>query len=329
MSDDGSREIDVAAKNVLDEHDSYESLEPTIQYHSCWKKKHIIRILNKRGWCPVKGDGPIQGGICYVQKVSGCKCGSNWKLLPKLHVDCIGGKVSLAKLLARDGLTGVAPRTFSNFASFRKALTEGNVSTGKWYVKVSHLNGRRGVICFNSPAEAEKHCEAVEKDKPSWYRYVIQEQVPNLYLFQGKKMLLRLWGLVTVAGGEDNIWFHISKRLRANIMNSSYENDSTERDADVEHCTKNVFDNTSDWEHYERVWPRCAEVAASVVQSMIRLWTKRGLPPMLNDGQGFFNHLAFDFIPAVTPNGIHPYLIEVNVDPSFRNPCPETKYVFI
>eukprot|EP01064_Diplonema_japonicum_P036418 TRINITY_DN8160_c0_g1_i1.p1 TRINITY_DN8160_c0_g1~~TRINITY_DN8160_c0_g1_i1.p1 ORF type:complete len:381 (+),score=55.68 TRINITY_DN8160_c0_g1_i1:81-1145(+) len=301
-------------------------------YHSCWKKKHIIRILANRGWqsepASMGCEACKQGGICYVQKSRGCKCGASWKLIPKSNMDCLGGKVSLAKLLVRDGITEVAPITFFNFESFQRTFLSNREALGnsKWYVKVSHLNARKGVTCFPNAAEAYNHCVAVEKGKEDWHRYVIQEQVPDLYLHDGKKMLLRMWAVLTVNHSGD-IWLHVSRRLRANIMQVAYTENSTERDADVEHSTANVFASTSDWVHYKTVWAQALQSSLKVVKAMIRHWDKKGLPaPIQNQDSGLFNHLAFDYIPSVTASGtLRPYLLEVNVDPSFRNKCPETK----
>eukprot|EP01059_Diplonema_ambulator_P004858 TRINITY_DN14599_c0_g4_i1.p1 TRINITY_DN14599_c0_g4~~TRINITY_DN14599_c0_g4_i1.p1 ORF type:complete len:362 (+),score=72.06 TRINITY_DN14599_c0_g4_i1:1082-2167(+) len=300
-------------------------------YHSCWKKKHIVRVLAKKGWeaePAAKGAEACRtGGICYVQKVSGCKCGALWKLVPKSHMDCLGGKVSLAKLLLREGITEVAPTTFFNFDTFNKVFTsnQDSLGTNKWYVKVSHLNARKGVTCFPSAQEAHRHCAAIEKGKPSWYRYVIQEQVPDLYLHEGKKMLLRMWAFITVHPSTD-IYLHVSKRMRANCMNNEYQEGCTERDADVEHDTANVFSSTADWVHYKQIWALGLQTAIKVVRAMVRFWDRKGYPaPLQSPSCGLFNHLAFDFVPSVTPQGLRPYLLEVNVDPSFRNKCPETR----
>ncbi|KAJ9461342.1 Tubulin glycylase 3C [Diplonema papillatum] len=302
--------------------------------HACMKKKHINRQLVARGWAsdPAKVAEAAcpDGGICYVQKVSGCKCGATWKLLPKAYMDCIGGKVSLAKMLVRSSLLDVAPRTYFTFESFRQAHVTGMTGNGKWYVKISHLNARRGVTCFPSSAEADAHCAKIEQDKPSWMRYVIQEEVPSMYLYDGKKMLLRLWAFITVHDNSGEIWLHISHRLRANAMHNAYDSSSTERDADVEHCTQNLFGSTSQWEHYNTIWPKCAATCVRICKSMVALWDKKGLPPLRTTDSlrpsGQFNHLAFDFVPSISHDGtVKPYLLEVNVDPSFRNSCPETK----
>ena len=306
-------------------------------YHSCWKKKSISRVLLKRGWrkepTAKAAEACPGGGICYVQKVNGCPCKANWKLLPKAYVDCIGGKVSLAKVLVRDNITDIAPRTYYNFDTFSEACDRGVVAaTGsKWYVKVSHMNARRGVTCYNTAEEARLYCKSLEVNKPTWFRYVIQEEVPRLVLHNERKMLLRLWTFVTVHGGTGDIWLHVCRRLRANAMRNGYDPKSTERDADVEHCTDNVFESTADdWEPFQRVWAQCASAAHKVVKSMVDLWHRRNLPPMEKEGSGRFNHLAFDFIPSYEADGtIKPYLLEVNVDPSFCNKCTETQYVLV
>eukprot|EP01061_Rhynchopus_euleeides_P015351 TRINITY_DN26215_c0_g1_i1.p2 TRINITY_DN26215_c0_g1~~TRINITY_DN26215_c0_g1_i1.p2 ORF type:complete len:352 (+),score=112.00 TRINITY_DN26215_c0_g1_i1:69-1124(+) len=317
----------------MESSDSFpEEHDGTTTFHSCWKKKHITRALVRRGWkkeLAARGaEACPNGGVCYVQKVNGCKCMADWKLLPKAYVDCIGGKVSLAKMLVRDNLTHLGPRTFFKYSTFCEALDAGVLPTSgsKWYVKVSHMNARRGVSCYPSAEEARRYCETLETDKPAWFRYVIQEEVPRLYLFNGRKMLLRLWSFISVHGGTGDIWLHVNRRLRANAMRSGYDPDSTGRDADVEHCTDNVFESTTDdWDHFESVWDQCFMACHKVVKSMVTLWQKKGIPPPQEEGTGRFNHLAFDFIPSVNPDGsIKPYLLEVNVDPSFCNKCTET-----
>ena len=315
---------------------SSDSLGEEKTFHSCWKKKHITRILSRRGWkkdLAAKGaEACANGGICYVQKVNGCKCMADWKLLPKAYVDCIGGKVSLAKMLIRDNLTQIAPKTFFHYTTFCDAIDSGLLPpTGsKWYVKISHMNARRGVTCYNTAEEARTFCATLEVDKPAWFRYVIQQEVPNLYLYNGKKMLLRLWSFISVHGGTGDIWLHINRRLRANAMRVGYDPDSTERDSDVEHCTDNVFQSTSeDWDQYDQVWDQCALACHKVVKSMVALWDKKGIPPKMREGSGQYNHLAFDFIPSVQADGsVKPLLLEVNVDPSFCNNCTETAYVY-
>eukprot|EP01063_Lacrimia_lanifica_P037715 TRINITY_DN782_c0_g1_i1.p1 TRINITY_DN782_c0_g1~~TRINITY_DN782_c0_g1_i1.p1 ORF type:complete len:362 (+),score=147.77 TRINITY_DN782_c0_g1_i1:34-1119(+) len=308
--------------------------EGTRQFHTCWKKKHITRVLVKRGWkseATAKAEFACEeGGVCYVQKLHGCPCGASWKLVPKCYMDCIGGKVSLAKLLARNNITDIQTPTFPAYRFFKAAAVAGQINLqSKWFVKISHLNARKGVTCYQNADLADAACQVLETqrtDSGKLIRYVIQEEVPRPYLFDGKKMLLRLWAVLSVHGGTGDIWLHVSRRLRANTMQHSYTTHASAWETDVEHDTLNVFASTAEWEHYQSVWSQASGIAHRVVQCLMAHWDKKGIPPPLKQGSGLFNHLAFDFIPSRNPDGsLRPYLLEINVDPSFRNPCTETK----
>eukprot|EP00755_Sulcionema_specki_P009121 Sspe_Gene.6193::Locus_2080_Transcript_2_2_Confidence_0.667_Length_1226::g.6193::m.6193 len=246
-------------------------------------------------------------------------------MTPRRSLNCLGMKYTFANLIEAHGLGRWCPPTFTSIAALRKALATKAISPdGRWFVKISNMNGRRGVTCFNTIGEADACCAELEEKSTATY-YVVQAEVPSPLLLDSRKVLMRLWGLFTIDHSGE-MWLHISKRLRVNTMQDKYGEDDAPS-ANIEHNTNNFFEDSQDWSLYPSIWPQCCGVAIGVAKAMVASWSARPKtkpPPVMHPSGGYYNFLGFDFIPSTAGGEASPVLLEVNTDPSFRNKCTET-----
>eukprot|EP01062_Namystynia_karyoxenos_P083973 TRINITY_DN9789_c0_g1_i1.p1 TRINITY_DN9789_c0_g1~~TRINITY_DN9789_c0_g1_i1.p1 ORF type:complete len:405 (+),score=85.81 TRINITY_DN9789_c0_g1_i1:75-1289(+) len=337
--------------------------------HACWKKKRVLRELELRGWELLRSDAkppyPPNLRFCFQQRTHGCSCGAPWRMLPRRCVDIIGAKTALARLLSESGLQHLAPTTFRSLSDFRQHLAQqprGSPRTrqrakdecgGRWFVKVSHLNARQGVRCLHSAEEAKGWAEDINRTQPRWWRYVIQAEVRRPTLVEGHKVMLRLWAVIVITApwtatgrrqplqqqqvDDAAVELHISRRLRVNKMLAPFAGHCSDGDvnSDVQNSDENAFADSTEWVHYCPLWEGAAATATSVTEALLARWKADAAvcppPPPLGDGSsGWYNNLAFDFVPSDTDEAGNssatprPVLVEVNVDPSMCHRCSET-----
>eukprot|EP01063_Lacrimia_lanifica_P028449 TRINITY_DN4154_c3_g1_i1.p1 TRINITY_DN4154_c3_g1~~TRINITY_DN4154_c3_g1_i1.p1 ORF type:complete len:405 (+),score=131.52 TRINITY_DN4154_c3_g1_i1:64-1278(+) len=300
-------------------------------FHGVGSQRHVVRLLQMLGvekvlkdehtpYTDDLADGEsATNAICFKHVKDGCTCGAFWRCIPRTSCTMLGGKVSMEKMLRQFGMTGIYPRTFLSLAEW-EANREAEEADGpaKWFVKVSHLHSRKGMLCSSDPDAIRDHVNALEKR----HKYVIQKEVANPLILDGYKMLLRLWVLLTIHP-DGGVMIHFSRRLRVNRLMEKYSTSEASSDADLCHHPANVFADSRKWGLYPQYWSSCVTTADALIRSLLRKWqpTFGSLVPA--EG-GRYNVFAIDYIPTTAHEAV---LIEANVDPGFRNKCTETKFV--
>ena len=250
----------------------------------------------------------------------GCPCRARWRCIPRGYANVLGGKVSMARLFRAYKLNHLCPTTYISLQEYterHEAEEDGQIV--KWFVKVSHGNSRKGMICATCPDDIAAHVSTFPRN----FRYVIQREVDNPLLIDGYKALLRLWVLMTVHQ-DGSVGLHFSRRLRVNRLQSKYDAEDPSPKGDMCHHPPNIFDDSSTWAHYPVYWHSCVEVAELILRTMLDRWRTRPSlhPPLiLRPDGGMYNIFAMDYVPNTKGESV---LIETNVDPGFKNRCSET-----
>ena len=232
----------------------------------------------------------------------------------------LGGKVSMARLFRSYRLSRLCPTTYVNIEEYdRMKDEEEGGELVKWFIKISHGNSRKGMLCTTDPEAVHAHVATF----PKRFRYVIQREVPNPLLKDGYKLLLRLWVLICV-NRDGSVGLHFSKRLRVNRLQSKYDTTVSSSKGDLCHYPPNIFENSQTWEKYHVYWASCVATADLILRTMLQRWKESpAAHPALRmprDG-GVYNIFAMDYIPNTSGEAV---LIEANVDPGFKNRCSET-----
>eukprot|EP01064_Diplonema_japonicum_P024239 TRINITY_DN3476_c0_g1_i1.p1 TRINITY_DN3476_c0_g1~~TRINITY_DN3476_c0_g1_i1.p1 ORF type:complete len:388 (+),score=59.63 TRINITY_DN3476_c0_g1_i1:66-1166(+) len=303
-----------------------DSSEDTRLYiHGMGHQKHVIKLMQDAGVRKVSkteeipwGEGEEANAICFLHKTAGCDCGAAWRCIPRQFLSMLGGKVAMEKLFRTYGLSEIYPKTFINLQEYLRGREEHNTpgKASKWFVKVSHMNSRKMMICSTDSDEISEHVESF----PATYKYVIQKEVENPLLIDGHKTLLRLWVLVTYHP-DGTTYLHFSRRLRLNKLQAEYDVDSSSAEADLCHKTSCIYKDASLWPLYRKMWSQCVDVAELIIKTVMKKWLEHpGFGPP--ESGGLYNIFAMDYVPTEDGQAV---LIEANVDPGFKNKCPETK----
>eukprot|EP01060_Flectonema_neradi_P036338 TRINITY_DN6961_c2_g1_i1.p1 TRINITY_DN6961_c2_g1~~TRINITY_DN6961_c2_g1_i1.p1 ORF type:complete len:359 (+),score=63.60 TRINITY_DN6961_c2_g1_i1:193-1269(+) len=291
--------------------------------HAMGHQKLLLRTLQGEGVEKViKGNeiswsNSTDSAVCFIHLTNGCTCGAAWRVLPRSYLSIVGGKVSMTRLLRSFRQANMTPTTFVNFSEYMagKAAEEVNGPI-KWFVKVSHMNSRKCMLCSTQEEEIRNHIASF----PGHYKYVIQKEVQNPMLIDGYKILLRLWVLLIV-NNDGTVSLHFSRRMRINRLRSRYDADNPSTDGDLKHQGGSIFSDAQKWEHYPKLWGGCVETADSLLRMTIKKWETCRRMTFPKAG-GLFNIFAMDYVPT---NDVDPVLIEANVDPGFQHKCVETK----
>eukprot|EP01062_Namystynia_karyoxenos_P071054 TRINITY_DN66470_c0_g1_i1.p1 TRINITY_DN66470_c0_g1~~TRINITY_DN66470_c0_g1_i1.p1 ORF type:complete len:404 (+),score=102.19 TRINITY_DN66470_c0_g1_i1:69-1214(+) len=307
--------------------------------HGCIHHKHLLACLEEAGAERVKRKEEVpsaRAALCLVHAgAAGCPCRSPWRIAPRALTGLLGGKYSLARLLASEGADSVAPETYVTVRGWESRKPDCGAVPCKWFVKISHQCSRRGMLCSADPAEIAAYASSL----PKHVRYVIQREAASPLLLGGRKVILRLWALLTVSGAAPgSAQLHFSRRLRVNRLGAPYSADAVGRDADLAHESCNAFPDSAQWDLYPHLWEECRAVSEKVLRVALRRWVadlrrhpapgegpQPGTAPPPSGG--WLNIFAFDFVPSCSASASlpRPVLLEVNVDPGFQNKCAETR----
>eukprot|EP01061_Rhynchopus_euleeides_P048014 TRINITY_DN9985_c0_g2_i2.p1 TRINITY_DN9985_c0_g2~~TRINITY_DN9985_c0_g2_i2.p1 ORF type:complete len:383 (+),score=132.58 TRINITY_DN9985_c0_g2_i2:224-1372(+) len=314
---------------------SDDGIAPDHYMHGMRHQKHILRHVTEESFgVVIKGEETPWTGdadrekqtICFIHLTHGCECRAAWRVVPRHLLNVVGGKVSMAKLFRTYRLTRLCPTTYISLQEFLKAKEAESAAAGdasekpvKWFVKVSHANSRKGMLCATAAEDIMTHVTSF----PTRFRYVIQQEVPNPLLRDGYKLLLRLWVLLVV-NPDGSVGVHFSRRLRVNRLQSKYDEEEASARGDLCHHPANIFDDSQTWDKYGVYWSSCVATADLIIRTMLHRWraSMRQQPLSMHKQGGLFNIFAMDYIPNTSNEAV---LIETNVDPGFKNRCSETR----
>ena len=292
--------------------------------HAMGHQRLLLRILQSEGVEKVlKGNeitwsNTTDTAVCLLHLNRGCTCGAFWRVLPRSYLTTVGGKVSMTKLLRSFRQSHMTPTTFINFAEYLAGKDAEEVNGPiKWFVKVSHMNSRKCMLCSTQESEIREHIASF----PGHYTYVIQKEVQNPMLIDGYKILLRLWVLLII-NTDGSASLHFSRRMRINRLRTRYDADNPSTDGDLKHLGGSIFSDAQQWEHYPKLWGGCVETADSLLRMTLKMWENSSRRLTYPKSGGLYNIFAMDYVPT---RDIDPVLIEANIDPGFQHKCVETK----
>lgn len=212
------------------------------------------------------------------------------------NVAIIDNKYSISKLLISNNLINLIPKTYLNINELS------NFNDNNYFLKYAGNNGGKNVFIYNNKIELDNHILTDNR------KYIIQEEVQNMYLLNGHKFVLRNW-LVLI-----NNNFYLSKDGCCIIHEKEYSKNNLDRKVHIEHdISKIKYENFISLPTYNNLFKNVLNNIthiSKVIKNNINLKT--------NCYQVFGLDYIFD-------NNFNSYLIEINSWPNMSVPYGKYK----
>lgn len=251
-------------------------------------------ILRENGFKEVENNEPVD--FSYWDTYYGEKVDSKIMLNDLKLTKNIDNKEYLYKIIEKLKLTHHVPKTFLNISN----LTNDELDNNKLYfLKLIYGSGGKDVHPIKSIKDIDKILKGKQDENKNVNYYLIQEEVPNMYLHQGKyKTSMRNYVLVC----DDGLYFYKDGYIY--LYNKEY--DKNNLDNSIHNDVFNVkYEKLSDQYYYDKILPQLINICSEL------------LIPYFKDIS--FNNqyyiLGLDFI---IDKDYKPYLIEINQTPNIN-----------
>lgn len=245
-------------------------------------------ILNSKGWIEGKINEEVDFSHWDEYDAKGVRVKSKVKFFPNNITSKMDNKVIMYETLKRNNLTYFLPKTYTDLKNIDKNIFENNKI---YFLKETCGSGGKGVTVINT---YEQITEIISQ-KP--VQYILQEEVPNMYLDNGYKTAIRIYILITdklqifiYKEGKVYIYKELYSKsdLKNNIHNSAYN-------SNYEYFTKKPY--------YKNAFDK--------IKNICFLSTKLFLQNI--KVSNCYQIMGYDFI---LDNDFNPYLIEINPVPN-------------
>lgn len=259
------------------------------------QKKYLInrsntlkKILNKNGW--VEGDinEPVDFSYWDVYDAKGVRVKSNISIFPVKITSIMDNKKSMYEILERNNLTSFLPKTYTNIDNIDKNIFNND---NLYFLKESGGSGGKAVTAINS---YEQMTEIMSKKRGE---YILQEEVPNMYLDNGYKTALRIYILIT-----DELKIYIYKEAKVYIYKQLYSKNNL--DNNIHNSTYNSnYEYFTEKDYYKIVFDKIKDICLMVTDIFLKNVKEKNR----------YQIMGYDFI---IDKEFNPYLIEINTMPN-------------
>ena len=259
------------------------------------KRKYLInrsailkKILDSKGWVEGKPDEELDFSYWDIVDAKGVKVKSNIGLFPRNITNRCENKRIMYDVLKKNNLDYFLPKTYTDLKNIDKEIFD---SEKIFFLKTDGGNGGKDVHAINT---YEKMMEIMQK-KPS--TYILQEEVPNMYLDNGYKSTIRIYILVT-----EELKLYIYKEGKIHIHKEKYTKDNL---SDIVHNAgyNSNYHYFTKMDYYDTVFNKIKEL------------TSLSIKPFLENIkiENSYHIMGYDYI---LDNELIPYLIEINTYPN-------------
>jgi len=254
-------------------------------------RSHILKnILNKNGWVEGKINEEVDFSYWDVYDAKGVTVKSNVRTIARNITSVMDNKKSMYETLKKNNLTDFLPKTYTDMRNIDK-----NIFTNDkiYFLKEAGGSGGKAVTAINS----YEQMTGIISKKPA--QYILQEEVPNMYLDNGHKTTMRIFVLIT-----DNKNIYTYKEGRVFIYKDKYTKNNLEND--IHNCVYNSsYHNLSSKDYYEKVFNQIEEINYLTTNLFIK-------DKIISNG---YQILGYDYI---IDNNYKVYLIEINAYPNLQ-----------
>ena len=267
------------------------------------KRKYLInrssilkKILNSKGWIEGKIDEEVDFSYWDIVDAKGVKIKSKIELFPRNITNRCENKRIMYDVLKKNNLDYFLPKTYIDLKNLDKTIFDSNKI---FFLKTDGGNGGRDVHAINT---YEKMIEIMQKKSAT---YILQDEVPNMYLENGYKSTIRIYILVT-----EELKLYIYKEGKIYIHKEKYTKDNLD---DIIHnaAYNSNYHYFTKMDYYDKVFNKIKELSSLSIKPFFE-------NIKVSDS---YHIMGFDFI---LDNELMPYLIEINTYP---NVAPGTEIV--
>ena len=253
----------------------------------------LKRYLNDNNYEENKSGEKVDFSYWDIVDAKGVSVEASKSVFPRKLTNRIDNKLSMYKKFIENNISSFLPPTYTNLDNLDVDLFDHNKI---FFLKEVGGSGNKDVHVIKTKLEIDT---IINRKKGV---YILQEEVPNMYLHNGSKVVIRAYGLITT--NKYNNYLYID--AKADVYIKKYDKNVTSNDIhnDEYHSVKHCI--LSEMPFYDVVFKRMKEICKTIDIFFDE--------EMKNTSENYFIINGYDFI---LDNDLNPYLIEINTYPNF------------
>lgn len=151
------------------------------------RSRTMRKILTDNGWKEAQDNEVID--FSYWDNYKTNIPESSISVYPRKIINILDNKKSMFKMFESHNLTSFLPKTYIDLQNLDSNIFD---KDKLFFLKDVGASGNKGVYVIKSKNEMEN----IIKTNPNPLQYILQEEVENMYLHDGKKCMIRAYGLI-------------------------------------------------------------------------------------------------------------------------------------
>jgi hypothetical protein len=253
------------------------------------RSRILKNILLKNGWREGNKNELVDFSYWDIVDARGVRVNSKISTIPKNITNIIDNKLTMYTTLLENNLTDFLPKTYTKLKDIDPNIfNEDKI----FFLKKHNGSGNKGVYVIKN------YKEFTNIVKQNYSSYILQQEVPNLYLHNNKKTIIRSYGLVITNPFHNYLYYD----AKFDIYKNNYSK-------------TNLSNNIHNDEYNSVIHTRLIDTSfySSVFEKMRLICNKLNIFWNYKTDKRDFIILGYDFI---LDSSYNPYLIEVNTYPN-------------
>lgn len=252
------------------------------------RSKILIKLLKKNGWHEAKKNEPVYFSYWNTYKTKKIEK-STVTVIPRKITANFDNKKKMYLNLVTHNLSYFLPTTYVELENINSKIFDNDKI---FFLKDINSSSNKGVHVIKT------FKEFIDIVKDQYSKYILQEEVDNMYLINGCKCVIRSYGLIT-KNPFKNYLYHNSK---CDIYVNKYDKNNTSNSIHN--------DEYKSVKHFDLY---CAPFNNIVFPKLKNICSKLNLFFDYKTNQEEYIILGYDFI---LNNSLEPFLIEINAYPN-------------